>query len=252
MLGNKVVPDRFDDLRREWIADHQGIFPMQKRRAELLNRQIRWRNRVLAGARPSASDDNVVHPLLTRRPTTFEGWAEWVIVWTTAILAPIGWPVGRLLYGHLLSFIPDRLRAYPIPALLWTGFGVGMLTVLLYTPDGSFTATVFAPYFIAQIPATFAIAGVYGILNGWIAVDGSTEWWPQTPPPVPVDLDLPLGPDDLTAPHIFLTEDDTDEAAIAPFQITQSDQPVGLVLAGLAACAIGSAWIIGAVIASVL
>ena len=29
--------DRYDELLREWIAEHAGIFSMQIRRAELLN-----------------------------------------------------------------------------------------------------------------------------------------------------------------------------------------------------------------------
>lgn len=249
MLRSGLVPDRYDDLRREWIADHQGIFTMQKRRAEVLNRQIRRRARLLAGARPNPHDDNVVHPLLTRRPTTFEDGVELVIVGATALLAPLGWPLGYLLYRYLVTFIPERLRAFPIPALLWTAVAIGVLTAVIYSPGDSFTATVFAPYLIAQIPATFAVAGIYGILNGWIAIDGSTEWWPLTPPPVPVELELPLGPDDLTAPPIFMTED-ADHTAPPPYQIGPADQPVGLVISGLLASAIGTAWMFGAVLAS--
>ncbi len=251
MISNQIEPDRFDDLRREWIADHQGIFTMQKRRAQVLNRQIRKRNRIIAGARPNPHDDNVIHGLLFRRPTTFEDGVELLIVGATGLLTPVGWGLGVLLYKSLLTYIPNRLRAYPIPALLWTGFGIGVLTALIYTPGDSWNATLIAPYLIAQIPAAFAIAGVYGILYGWIAVDGSTEMWPMAPPPVPVELDIPLGPDDLTAPPIFQTED-TEQPAAAPAQITQSDQPVGLVLSGLLACAIGTAWMIGAVIAAVV
>jgi hypothetical protein len=25
------------------------------------------------------------------------------------------------------------------------------------------------------------VAGIYGILEGWLAVDGSRQWWPLTP-----------------------------------------------------------------------
>lgn len=251
MLSNRPEPDKFDDLRHEWIADHQSIFTMQKRRAQVLNRQIRKRNRIIAGARPNPYDDNVIHGLLFRRPTTFEDGLQLVMVGVCALLAPVGWCLGALLYRCLLAYIPNRLRAYPIPALLWTAVGIGVLTAIIYTPGESWSATLVAPYLIAQIPAAFAAAGVYGILYGWIAVDGSTEMWPMAPPPVPVELDIPLGPDDLTAPPIFLTED-TEKPAATPVQIVQSDQPVGLVVAGLLACAIGTAWMIGAVIAAVL
>ena len=47
----KPSVDRYDELRREWIAEHAGIFTMQIRRAELLNRRIRRRHREIAGAR---------------------------------------------------------------------------------------------------------------------------------------------------------------------------------------------------------
>ncbi|MBU8819259.1 hypothetical protein KL864_25525 [Mycolicibacterium goodii] len=245
------MPDRFDDLRREWITDHQGISTIQKRRAQLLNRQIRLRTRRLVGARPSPYDDNVIHPIWSRRPSTFEDYVELFIVLITAILAPVGWLLGVLLYRQLVTFIPERLRAYPIPALLWTAAAIGVLTVLIYSPGESLSTTVGAPYLIAQVPATFAVAGVYGILNGWIAVDGSTGWWPLTPPPVPVDLDLPLGPDDLTAPPIFATEDH-EEIVTPTHQIGQSDQSIRLVTSGLVACILGTAWMIGAVLASLL
>ena len=44
----KPSVDRYDELRREWIAEHSAIFTMQIRRAELLNRRIRRRHRFLA------------------------------------------------------------------------------------------------------------------------------------------------------------------------------------------------------------
>lgn len=76
------------------------------------------------------------------------------------------------------------------------------ITVLLYQPSDLRSALV-APWIIAQIPATFLAAGLYGIVNGWLAVDGSADWWPVAPPSTPVDLDIPLGPNDLTGPGVF-------------------------------------------------
>ena len=38
-----VPADRFDEIRRKWIARHQHTFIFQKRRAEILARQIRDR-----------------------------------------------------------------------------------------------------------------------------------------------------------------------------------------------------------------
>jgi hypothetical protein len=246
------LPDRFDELRREWIAEHAGIWTIQKRRAEQLNRHIRKRIRMTAGARPNPYDDNVTHPLWARTGTTVEVWLERLIVLVCAVLAPIGWPLGYLLYGRLVELIPQRLRAYPTAALVWTAAAIGVLTALLYTPDDSLSTTFCAPYLIAQIPAAFATAGVYGILNGWLAVDGSATWWPLTPPPLPLELHLSLEPDDLTAPSVFETADPESAADLAPVsQISQSTQSTRLVYAGLLVCLIGTAWIIGATLMGV-
>lgn len=243
-----VVPDRFDELRHEWIAEHAGIWNMQKRRAELLNRQIRKRIRMTAGARPNPYDDNVTHPHWARTGSTVEIIIERSVVAVCALLTPAGWIAGRLLYHYLIRFIPGRLRAYPIPALLAAAAIIGTLTALLYSPDDTLTGTVVAPYVLAQIPAAFAAAGIYGILNGWLAIDGSASWWPITPPPLPVDLTIHLGPDDLTAPSVFETADPNEAVDMTPVtQITQSLQSLHLVRTCLAICAIGSAWMTGAV-----
>lgn len=243
-----VMPDRYDELRREWISEHAGIWNIQKRRAELLNRQIRKRIRMAAGARPSPYDDNVMHPHWARRGSTVEIIIERTVIGLCALLAPLGWLAGRLLYEYTVRFIPERLRAYPVPALLWSATGIGTITALLYSPDDTLAATVLAPYVLAQIPATFAAAGIYGILNGWLAVDGSASWWPLTPPPLPVDLTLPLGPDDLTAPSVFETFEPAEVVDMTPTnQISQSQQPLHLVRIGLALCVIGVAWMTGAV-----
>lgn len=127
--------DRYDELRREWIAEHAGIFSMQIRRAELLNRRIRRRARDVAGARPSPYNDHPSHPLLTRGVKTVEGVLEVVIVFAAAVLAPLGWPLGKLIYHRSESLIPDRLRSFPIPAFLWAAVALGVLLVLLYRPS---------------------------------------------------------------------------------------------------------------------
>ncbi|ASX03557.1 hypothetical protein [Mycobacterium intracellulare] len=243
-----IAPDRYDELRREWIAEHTGIWNMQKRRAELLNRQIRKRVRMAAAARPNPHDDNVIHPHWARNGSTVDIIVERIVVGLCALLSPVGWLAGRLLYHYLVQFIPGRLRAYPIPALLTAAAVIGTLTALLYSPDDTLIGTIVPPYVLAQIPATFAAAGIYGILNGWLAIDGSASWWPRTPPPLPVDLTIPMGPDDLTAPPVFDTDDPQPAVDMTPLtQITQSMQSLHLVRATVAVCAIGAAWMIGAV-----
>ncbi|ODQ95153.1 hypothetical protein [Mycolicibacterium holsaticum] len=212
----KPSVDRYDELRREWIAEHSGIFTMQIRRAELLNRRIRRRHRETAGARPNPYDDHATHPLLSRGAKTVEAKLELTIVVLAALAAPLGWAVGRFLYQRIETLIPDRLRSYPVPALLIAAAVLGALTTVLYNPGPSLSSAILAPWLMAQIPATALTAGIYGILNGWLAIDGSTEWWPLTPPPPSVDLPAQLLPDDLTAPSLFDTETVAEPIELTP------------------------------------
>ena len=55
----KPSVDRYDELRREWIAEHSAIFTMQIRRAELLNRRIRRRHRFPLVLPPPTGIDRV-------------------------------------------------------------------------------------------------------------------------------------------------------------------------------------------------
>ena len=221
---------------------------MQKCRRDLLNQRILDRDRIAAGGLPDPHDNAMPTPMLFRKPTTPEGVAEVIIVAAAAALAPIGWPLGLLLYRRIVTFIPDRLRSYPIPACLWTGAAIGTLTLLLYlcSSPTSLIGALLAPYLIAQIPAAFVAAGVLGILNGWLAVAGSTEWYPRSPLPIAVDLNLPMGPDDLTAPPLFATVDIDPAPDMRPLRT--SSRSATLVVGGLLACATGSIWMTGAVL----
>jgi hypothetical protein len=251
---SEISQDRFDELRREWIARHAGIFPIQKRRAELLNRRIRDRHRRLAGARPSPYDDNVIKPLLARRTQTVEGYVETATVAVAALLAPIGWPAGVALYRWVVGYIPHRLRSYPVVALLWAGIGPGALTLCLYQHGTGLGSALLAPWLIGQIPATFLAAGIYGILNGWLAIDGATAWWPLTPQPVPADLDYPMGPDDMTGPGVFYQHDlDAGEqlSPIAPNSTGPPARSATLIVVALVVSALGIVWTIATVIGGV-
>ena len=81
----------------------------------------------------------------------------------------------------LTALIPEKLRAYPIPALVWTSVVCGTPLPLLYDPAPRLWSMLVTPWLVAQIPASFLAAGAYGVLDGWLAVDGSTDWWPMTP-----------------------------------------------------------------------
>jgi hypothetical protein len=204
-----VPPDRYDEIRRKWIARHQHIFTFQKRRAEILARQIRDRDQIRTGARVDTADDDIIHPWHMRPPKTPYGTAEWVILMAAGVLAPMGWPAGKALSKMVTQLIPDELRSYPIAALLWASAGVGApLPLLLWLtgPGDSLLSAAAVPWMVAQIPAALLTAGLYGIADGWLAVDGARDWWPMRPPPQVDDIDFGfLQPDDLTGPGIFPT-----------------------------------------------
>lgn len=187
------MTDLYAEERRAWIAAHAGIWLFQKRRAELLGKRIRARSRTKVGTRPDPHDDQVTPPLVLRSSTTATGAVETIVVIIAAIAAPLGWPLGRTLYAATVRLIPERLQAYPTTALAWTAVVSGAPLPLLYDPRPSLASTLIVPWLVAQIPATFATASIYGVLEGWMAIDGSTDWWPLTPAANDIDDTLILG-----------------------------------------------------------
>lgn len=195
--------DRFDEVRRKWIARHQHTFIFQKRRAEILARQIRDRAQILSGARVDAADDDVIHPLIARPVKTPYAGLDFAIVIVAAVLAPIGWPAGIAVHRAIVQLIPDTLRSYPVAAFMWASVATGLPLALLYDPDTTLAQTVLLPWLLGQLPATALAAGIYGVLEGWLAVDGSRDWWPMRPPAVTESVDFGLALDDLPMPGIF-------------------------------------------------
>ncbi|WP_179475906.1 hypothetical protein [Mycolicibacterium vinylchloridicum] len=198
--------DRFDEIRRKWIALHQHTFIFQKRRAEILARQMRIRAGKLTSAREDPADDDVIHHLLARPIKTPYAALDFAIVAVAAVLAPIGWPAGRAIYKGCVQLIPDTLRSYPVAAFMWASVVTGLPLVLLYAPDTTLAQTVLLPWVLGQLPATALAAGIYGILEGWLAVDGSRDWWPMRPPAPTEMVDFGLQARDLTMPGIFGTQ----------------------------------------------
>lgn len=103
-----------------------------------------------------------------------------------AVVSPLGWMAGRSLARHIARLIPGTLRGYPIAALLWSGVIVGFVVVSLYSSGHGVLRAALMPWLCVQVAATPAIAGVYGIVEGWLAVPGSDRWWPTFPPPSPI------------------------------------------------------------------
>ena len=197
-----MAADIYDEQRRAWIAGHAGIFLLQKRRAELLGKKLRKQARARAGARPDPHDDQVTPAFVFRSPST-SGGLETILVAICAVAAPIGWPLGRALYALTTRLIPEKLRAYPIPGLLWASVVCGMPLPIFYDQTGDLSSVLVVPWLLAQIPAVPLAAAVYGILEGWLAVDGSTDWWPLTPVAAEIDDDLLLSPGQVSMPTVL-------------------------------------------------
>lgn len=198
--------DRFDETRRAWIAAHQGWSTIQRRRAELLGRKVRARQRFVATAVPDGHDDTVIPPLWLRATNSPASQLELLGVLAAAALAPLGWPSGWLLKQVVIQLIPGALRAYPIPALLWSGSALGLLIIGLYDPAPTFGQTVMTPWLCGQLVAAFVVAGLYGIAEGWLALPESRQWWPLTPPQRPITADDAasiLGGYDITGPALL-------------------------------------------------
>jgi hypothetical protein len=208
--------DRFDEIRRKWIARNQHTFIFQKRRAEILARQIRDRATENSGARVDSADDDVIHPFLMRSHQTTYAAVDAIVVVSAAVLAPVGWPLGRLLYTLTVQLIPEGIRSYPIAAFMWAAVVIGLPLPLLYGPTDSLTGTVLVPFLFAQIPAAALAAGVYGILEGWLAVAGSRDWWPMRPPPVHEVVDFGWERGDVTPPGVFPTQETPDAGERTP------------------------------------
>lgn len=66
-MPESLPPDRFDEMRRQWIAFRQGDSLIQRRRAEQLGRIVRMRQRIHTVAVPDPHDDTVLPRIFWRR-----------------------------------------------------------------------------------------------------------------------------------------------------------------------------------------
>src|SRR5271163_3234623 len=115
-MGQALPPDRFEDTRREWIAFRQGDSLIQRRRAEVLGRRVRKRQRIRTVAVPDPHDDTVLPRLMFRQAKSLFSQLERSLVFIAALVAPIGWPLGVALKTAVVQQIPHALRAFPIAA----------------------------------------------------------------------------------------------------------------------------------------
>ena len=71
--------DKFDEVRRAWIARRQGWSTIQRRRAEQLGRKVRARQRDVAAAVPDPHDDTVIPPLWLRTAKSPSSQWNWCV-----------------------------------------------------------------------------------------------------------------------------------------------------------------------------
>jgi hypothetical protein len=209
-MSDRISVDRFDDVRREWIARHQGWSTIQRRRAEQLGRLIRVRQRAQAAAVPDPHDDTLLPPILLRTNQSPASAVEGLALTALLVIAPLGWLGGYLVKCAVVRLIPSQLRGYPVAVLLWAGAAIGALTVALVAavqrPGADLTQLTVMPWLCVQIAGVFVVAGVYGIAEGWLAVPASRLWLPRTPPTPAVtaeDAAAVLGGWDMTAPGLL-------------------------------------------------
>jgi hypothetical protein len=198
--------DRFDEMRRAWIAAHHGASTIQCRRAETLGRKIRARQRAVATAVPDPHDDTVIPPLWLRTAKSPASQIELLAVTVVALVVPLGWVGGLLLKEVVTHLIPGYLQGFPVAALLWSGVVLELLIVLVYNPAPIFGQVVLSPWLCLQLAGVPVVAGIYGVAEGWLAVSGSCQWWPLTPPQRPLtaqDAAAILGGYDTTGPALL-------------------------------------------------
>lgn len=199
---------RHDEFRRAWIAAHQGVSTIQRRRAEVLGRSLRARRRAAADAAPDPHDDTVTPPIWFRSARSAPSHLELIAVTVLVFVAPVGWLGGWILQRAFARMIPVSLRSYPVAALLWSSVIAGLVLVAIYGPSANAWSIVVAPWICLQVAAMPAAAGVYGVLEGWLAVAGSDRWWPLTERQRPItarearailgDYEIDLSVDDST------------------------------------------------------
>jgi hypothetical protein len=118
---------------------------------------------------------------------------------------------------------------------------------------GSLSGTLIIPWILAQIPATFATASAYGVLEGWLAIDGSSDWWPLTPAQRDVDDNLILGPAPLPMPTLLDPAATTNRPDDAPRIPRRRPAPINWARLSIPAAitAIGALWYFASVASAV-
>lgn len=192
----------FAEKRASWILRNAREYAFQRRRGELLKLEFDDLNRHMAGVDFNMHYQGITERLYLRSNTSRAAIKELIVVVGCAVLFPVAWPLGRLLYKWMARRIttsPKTADSIPITALAWIGAALMFLGSLLITPGNasSFMWVLLLPWIVVQGAGTFLMASVYGILEGWLAIPGSTDWWPTPPPAAPTKK---AAPDEASSP----------------------------------------------------
>ena len=174
--------------RASWILNHAGPFTFQRTRGQRLQRAIDEHARRNAGVTVNPHVQGITERLFLRDAQSRAAVLELIVVVGAAVLFPIAWPAGVLLYRWLCTKVEAptfTLHTIPITTLAWIGATLMTLSAIVIDPAGTLLGVVVLPWIMVQGAGTFIMAAMYGILEGWLAVPGSTDWYPFPPRPLP-------------------------------------------------------------------
>lgn len=191
--------------RASWILNHAGPYGFQRTRGQQLLAAIDNRQRTDAGVLNNPHVQGIAERLFLRQMQSRAAVLEVTVVVLGALIFPIAWPGGKLLYTWLTRRVeaPEfTLHTIPITALCWIGTALMWLSALVITPSGSLAGVLLVPWVWVQGAGLFLMAGMYGILEGWLAIPGSTDWYPMPPPELPSTPSLAKEDTDSPAPRL--------------------------------------------------
>ena len=122
------------------------------------------------------------------------------------------------------------------------------------TPVPHWPAPLLIPWLLAQVPATFAAAAAYGVLEGWLAIDGSSDWWPLTPAQRDIDDTLILGPAPVSMPTLLDPAPPASRPAMPPASHVGGPHPINWMRLAIPAAiaTTGTLWYLAAVAGAVM
>ena len=128
-------------------------------------------------------DDTVIPPLWLRAAKSPASRIEMLVVMAAALIVPAGW-IGWCgsEAGHREAVSRTPCARFRSPRCCGPVSWWALAVLALYRPSASLPQIVVAPWLCLQLAAIPVAAGIYGIAEGWLAVDGSDRWWPLTLP----------------------------------------------------------------------